>query len=94
MLLEGSPLGINSSHISGDENVVADDISRLTKSDPSNSFDYSLLKQKYPELATCCLFQPAPVILSPVWKCLLKKKSPSLKQIQTLKRQGLGKLIS
>ena len=27
MLLEGSPLGINSSHISDDENVVADNIS-------------------------------------------------------------------
>ena len=94
MLLEGSPLGINSSHISGDENIVADDISRLKKDDSNEIFDYALLKQKYPELATCWFFQPSPKLLSLIWRCLLDEKSPTLKQIRTLKQQGLGKLTT
>ena len=101
-LMIDSKLGINSDWISTDANEAADEISRLKKasksSTPSNnpldwSFDYSSLKQKYTKLKACRFFQPSPELLSLIWDMLLKEKSPTLEEIQTLKQKGLGKLI-
>ena len=93
LLLVNSPVGVNSSHIKGEENVVADFISRLKLANDERFFNYSQLKQKFPQLKPCRLFQPRPELLSLIYRCVLTQKSPSPEQIRTLKQQGLGKLI-
>jgi hypothetical protein len=55
-----SPLGINSQWISMIDNKIADNISRLKKQSDNNSspaFDYTILKQTYPELRHCSFFR-------------------------------------
>lgn len=94
MLLVNSDLGINAEWLSTTENVIADEISRLKNANKDTFFDYSTLKQKFPQLATCRAFQPSRELLSLIWLCVREQKSPSLEQIQNLKLKGLGKLIS
>jgi len=95
-LLIGSNLGINAEWISTDENKIADEISRLKKADSStngiSSFDYSSLPQKFPSLANCRFWEPAPALLSAIWSILLSRKSPTLDEVNRLKQSGLGKL--
>jgi hypothetical protein len=57
-ILINSSLGINSQWISTDDNKIADDISQIKKtlSNSLNSFDYSSLRQTYPELTHCSFF--------------------------------------
>ena len=92
-------LGINSKWIDTASNFIADDISRLKTdaalADPAKifDFDYSSLQKKYPELRDCRLYQPSPELLSLLWSAALDKKSPTVDQIKTLKRSGLGRLI-
>ena len=94
MLLVNSPLGVNAVWIKGKENEVADDISRIRQSDTSLRFNYSHLKRKYPQLKACRHFQPNPKLLSLLWQCVLRQQSPTHEQIQTLRLEGLGKLIT
>jgi hypothetical protein len=59
-LLINSPLGINSQWISTIDNKIADNISQLKKqsdNSPSPAFDYTILKQTYPELRHCSFSQ-------------------------------------
>ena len=97
-LLMDSRLGINSKWIDTTHNFIADDISRLKKSQASSSkqfsFDYALLQQKYPQLKNCRFFQPSASLLCMIWDVLLQEKLPSLEQVKTLKQSGLGKLIT
>ncbi|KAL7529165.1 hypothetical protein ACHAXR_005018 [Thalassiosira sp. AJA248-18] len=94
MLLVNSRLGINAKWLSTKANFIADDISRINKSDNKTSFNFAELKQRYPQLADCRAFQPSRELLSLIWQTVLTKKSPSLETVQTLKQRGLGKLIS
>lgn len=97
MLLINSDVGINAKYISSEDNVVADTISRISaikSSNPDQSFDYSKLKQTFPQLKPCREFQPSRELLSLIWRSVQTKKSPSLKEIQELKQRGLGKLSS
>ena len=97
-LLMDATLGVNSKWISTTDNFIADEISRIKKSNSTSSqhfsFDYSTLPQKYPELKNCRFFQPSPDLLSLLWDILLQEKLPSLRQVRALKQSGLGKLIS
>ena len=70
MLLVNSPLGINIKWLSTIENVIADKISRLRLSNESGYYDYSKLKQEFPELANCRNFQPNPKLLSMIYPCV------------------------
>lgn len=94
MLLVNSNLGINSKWISTHENDIADAISRLKLTNEQQSFDYSTLKQHFPELATCRTFHPSQELLSIIYQCVLTLKTPTLQQITELKQNGLGKLSS
>ncbi len=96
-LLINSPLGINSQCISTNDNKIADDISRLKKqsdNNPSPAFDYTILKQTYPELRHCSFFQIQPELISLIWDIVLTKKWPNHKEVQTLKQRLLGKLTT
>ncbi len=96
-LLNNLPLGINSQWISTKENIIANDISCIKKESTSNSlpaFNYSTLKQRYPELKHCSLFQIQPELISLTWEIVLTKKWPSHKEVQMLKQRLLSKLIS
>ncbi len=96
-LLINSPLGINLQWISTVDNKIADDISRLKKqsdTNPAPNFDYTTLKQTYPELNHCSFFQIQPKLISMIWAIVLTEKWPSHKEVQTLKQRLLGKLTT
>jgi hypothetical protein len=95
-LLINSPLGINAQWISMVDNVIADNISRVKKTsniDLSLSFNYTTLKQTYPELSHCSFFQIQLELISLIWDIVLTKKWPTHKEVQILKRRPLGRLI-
>ncbi len=89
------PLGINSQWISTIDNKIADNISQLKNHSDNNSspaFDYTILKQTYPELRHCSFFQIQPELILLIWDIVLTKKWPNHKEVQTLKQRPLGKL--
>jgi len=93
-LLVNSRLGINSVHIRGEENVIADGISRLKLEDDAHKFDYSLLKQKFLQLQGCRVFLPSQELLSLIWRCVRQQKSPNPAEMTTLRLNGLGEISS
>jgi hypothetical protein len=99
-LIIDSPVGINSQWISTEENKIADDISRLKKqctADPHSllaSFDYSTLKQTYPELKACSFFQIAPEVISLIWEIVLTERWQCHHKIRRLRQKLLGKLTT
>lgn len=96
-LLVGSELGINAKWLAGIDNTIADAISRLKKLTTDDkgfsNFDFSSLPQRFPQLQDCRRFVPSAEFWSCLQRAVLTKKSPTLKELQLLKRQGLGKLI-
>jgi hypothetical protein len=96
-LLIKLPLGINSQWISTIDNKIADDISCLKKQPDNNSspaFDFTILKQMYPELRHCSFFQIQPELILLIWDIVLTKKWPNHEEGQTLKQRPLGKLTT
>ncbi len=96
-LLINSPLGINSQWISTINNKIADNISCLKKQSDNNSspaFDYTILKQMYPELRHCSFFQIQPELILLIWDIALTKKWPNHEEVQTLKQRPLSKLTT
>ncbi len=96
-LLINLPLGINSRWISTIDNKIADNISGLKKQSDNNSspaFDYTILKQAYPELRHCSFFQIHPELISLIWDIVLTEKRPNHEEVQTLKQRPLGKLTT
>jgi hypothetical protein len=95
-LLMESPLGINAEWLPGDENIIADAISRIKQTKGTNKsfydYDYSLLKQEYPVLTNCRSFQPSQELLSMLWTAILTENTPTLNEVRKLKQNGLGKL--
>jgi hypothetical protein len=96
-LLIDLPLGINSQWISTIDNKIADDISCLKKQTDNNSspaFDYTILKQTYPELRHCSFFQIQPELILLTWDIMLTKNRLNHEEVQTLKQRPLGKLTT
>jgi hypothetical protein len=96
-LLIGSNVGINAKWISTIENVIADKMSRLKKTNKFSStisYDYTKLQQKHKELQACNFFHPSPKLLSLLWNILLTGKCPNLNDIRKLKQLDLGKLTT
>ncbi len=96
-LLINSLLGINSQWISTIDNKIADNISCLKQQSDnisSPAFDYTILKQMYPELRHCFFFQIQPELILLIWDIVLTKKWPNHKEVQTLKQRPLGKLTT
>jgi hypothetical protein len=90
-------LGINSQWISTIDNKIAHNISLLKKQSDNNSspaFDYTILKQTYPELRHYSFFQIQPELILLIWDIVLTKKWPNHKEVQTLKQRPLGKLTT
>jgi hypothetical protein len=97
LLLINLPLGINSQWISTVDNKIADNISCSKKNSENNSspaFDYTILKQTYPELRHCSFFQIQPELISWIWDIVLTEKWPNHKEVWTSKQRPLGKLTS
>jgi hypothetical protein len=96
-LLIDLPLGINSQWISMIDNKIPDDISCLKKHSDNNSspaFDYTILKQTYPELRHCSFFQIQQELILLIWDFVLTKKWPNHKEVQILKQRPLSKLTT
>ncbi len=99
-LLIGLQVGINAKWISTIENVIADKILRLKRTNeisPLSStyeltYNYSNLQQEHEELKACNSFQPSPKLLSLIWEILLMQRCPDLSLILSLKLHNLGKL--
>ena len=96
-LLANCFLGINAKWMAGDENDIADAISRTKHvSDPDGtnhrSFDYSQLAQQFPQLKLCRRFRPRPEFLSLIWQTIQTGQLPEQKTIMEMRREGLGKL--
>jgi len=81
-LLIESNVGVNAKWISTTENAIADEISRLkvdstnTHLPSFNTFDFSTLQLKFPELNHYRFFQPSQELLSMIWEILLTKNVP------------------
>jgi hypothetical protein len=76
-----STTNLNSKWIGTKENVIADEISRL--SDASNiEYDFNSLLQDYPQLKVCRHFQPSSVLLSWIWGCITNGVSLSLAAVR------------
>jgi hypothetical protein len=96
-MLINLPPGINSQWISTIENKIADNIAHLEEqsdTDSSPAFDYTILKQTYPELRHCSFFQIQPELISLILDIMLTEKWPNHKEVQILKQRLLGKLIT
>ncbi len=96
-LLINSPFGINSQWIITINTKTADDISHLKKQSDTNSspaFDYTILKQTYPDLRHCSFFQIQPELILLIWDIVLTEKWPNHKEVHTLKQRPLGKLTT
>ncbi len=96
-LLINLPLGINSQWISTISNKIADDISCLKQCSDINSppaFNYTILKQTYPELRHCSFFQIQQELILLIWDIMLTKKWPNHEEVKTLKQRPLGKLTT
>jgi hypothetical protein len=94
-LLIGSRVGINAKWISTLHNKIADDVSRLKATNPSTNtphYDFANLKQDHKELKTCRFFHPSPKLLSMIWKILLTRSCPALKEVLQMRPPDLGKL--
>jgi hypothetical protein len=95
-LLINLPLGINSQWMSTIDNKIADDICLKKHFDNNSSpaFNYTILKQTYPELRHCSFFQIQPELILLIWDIVLTEKWPNLEEVQTLKQRPLGKLTT
>ena len=100
-LLVNCTLGINAQWMAGDENKIADAISRtkdpFSRSDDGShhrSFDYSSLVQQFPQLKPCRRFHPSPDFLSLLWRTILTGQLPDQPTILRMRSQGLGKLTT
>ena len=91
--LLNNPLGINCDYIPTGENIIADEISRLKKTN-NNLYDYASLLQDFPQLQDCKIFQPSKELLSMLEQSLLNGISPPLHVVQHMKHSNLGQLIS
>jgi hypothetical protein len=96
-LLIGSPLGINSKWISTNDNKIADDILHVKMQSVLNShpsFDYSTLKQRYPELTHCRSLQIQPELILLIWEIVLTERWPCDNKIRRLRLKPLGRLTT
>ena len=98
-LLANCFLGINAQWLAGDLNEIADKISRTKNpSDRTDdgshhrSFDYSLLKQQFPQLKPCRRFLPKREFLLLLWQTILTGRFPDPQQLIKMRQGGLGKL--
>lgn len=88
-LLIDFSLGVNAKYLPGDENFIADAISRIKQQKGTHKFfyDYSSLKQTYPILKNCRSFQPSQELLSMLWTIILEESMPTLSQVRMLKNK-------
>ena len=73
-LMINSPVGLDVAHITTDENVIADRISRFKRETDILS-NISLLKQEFPQLISCRRFHPSAELSSAIIAILLQEKS-------------------
>lgn len=99
-LIMDEPLGINAKWLAGDENVIADAISRIKSNMSTNTSSltytdlFQSLKKQYPVLKNCRTFQPSQSLLSLLWRTILTENLPTLEEVKLLKRSSLGKLVT
>jgi hypothetical protein len=69
-LLMFSDVGVCAAYIKGEENPIADYLSRLREQDNFSQFQYESLVTQYPQLKQCRRFLPSQELLSLVYSAL------------------------
>ena len=82
-LLLNNCLGINAEYLEVTKNDIADTISRIHK-EHGTKFNFAHLAQLYPQLHTCCHFQPSQELLLTLIDALCSNKIPNLQEIKEL----------
>ena len=76
-IMINNQLGIETDHIPGENNILADTISRIYSSSSSvHTFD--ILFEKFPQIKQWKRFQPSQELLSVIYLALLKEQDPGL----------------
>ena len=68
-----NPVAVDTDHISTDDNVIADRISRI-KHEANIVRDFALILQDYPELRGCKRFHPSAKLISHIMDAISQKK--------------------
>jgi len=86
IMIQHQHVGLSSTHISGIDNTVADEISRTPSlSSPASLFSsITYLKQKFPQLTGSQQFLPSQSLLSTIWDALLLKQVHPLQILDNL----------
>ena len=69
-IMINNPIGLNSEHLAGVLNIIADKLSRDLKTN-TESFDFAKLQQEHPELRNCRRFHPSVELLSALSNAVL-----------------------
>ena len=93
-LIMGTSLGIQAEWISTFDNVIADDVSRLTLPIGRQDFDYTQFLSTQPSLSSCRIFLPSQTLLGMIWDVLLHKKSPDPLTVRAITPTALGRFTS
>lgn len=93
-LLLNANLGIQAEYISTHLNFIADEISRAKRSSPTQSFDFSTLLNKFPQLQGRRQFVPSPKLLTLISNVLLNNAYPDPLEIKEWRPETLGSFIS
>ena len=71
-LMINNPVGLNSAHISSEDNIVADEISRINRASNADSY-FRSLTQRFPELAGCRRFHPSSELISMIMAAICQQ---------------------
>jgi len=81
-LLVNEPMGLWSTYVEGEKNIIADRISRMQTH--SKKITFTSLSQVYPDLQLCRRFHPSPEFLSLLWGAMLSPRTFTLLRIKNL----------
>ena len=75
-LLINSPLALQSEHVAGTDNTIADRISRSSLHKSHTCPNFVLLEQEFPILSSCRRYQPSQELLSALYQALSSGSGP------------------
>ncbi len=88
-----NPVGLLTDHVSSEENVVADKISRIAK-ESDLSTEFPKIVQAHPVLTGCRRFVPSSAVVSWIMAALLRQDCRDPLDLNKLVLTDPGKIIS
>ena len=87
-LMINSPLALQSEHVAGSDNVLADKISRSSLHDSNSCPNFDVLAQEFPILGSCRRYLPDPELLLAIYQALSSGCAPD-----PTKKLPLGRFV-